>query len=173
MSFEKFIISFGNLLKQARKKRSLTLYELAYKSDIVADHIQKIESAKHGSIQLETYAKLLTGLNLSLSFHDISTKKLISLSNEEETFIHNLFFGISKDTDLQFLNQKPTLLLLHIATEVQKNRKLLGLTQKELAKKSQLSNTTIVRIEEGKHDFRLETLYKLSQVLYPEKKLFV
>lgn len=172
MTFENFIISFGQILKQAREKRNLTLYELAHKSDIVADHIQKIESAKHGSIQLETYAKLLTGLNLSLSFHDISDKRLNLLSDEEESFIHKLFFEISKDDDLQFLNQKPTLLLLHVATEVQKNRKLLGLTQKQLAKKSQLSNTTIVRIEEGKHDFRLKTLYKISQVLCTEKKLF-
>ena len=169
MTFENFIISFGKLLKQARQKQNLTLYDLAHKSDIVADHIQKIESAKHGSIQLETYAKLLTGLNLSLSFYDMSDKRLILLSDEEKSFIHNLFLGISKDTDLQFLNQKPTLLLLHIATEVQKNRKLLGLTQKQLSKKSQLSNTTIVRMEEGKHDFRLKTLYKLSQVLYVEK----
>ena len=111
MTFENFIISFGNLLKQAREKQNLTLYDLAHKSDIVADHIQKIESAKHGSIQLETYAKLLTGLNLSLAFHDMSTERPILLSDEEESFIHNLLFGISKDIDLQFLNQKPTLLL--------------------------------------------------------------
>jgi transcriptional regulator with XRE-family HTH domain len=172
MTFEVFIANFGNLLKQAREKRNLTLYELAYKSDIVADHIQKIESIKHGSIQVKTYAKLLSGLKVSLSFYDMSTKRLILLTDEEEEFIHNLFFGISEDVDLQFLNQKPTLLLLRIATEVHKHRKLLGLTQKELAKKAQLSNATIVRIEEGKHDFRLKTLYKLSQVLYLERKAF-
>ena len=157
---------FGLLIRESRLAQHLTLDQLAQESELINDHIQKIESAKHGGILILTYARLMASLRVGLSFTKNNTnKKLISLSSNQEDFINNLFLDIPKDKDLQFLNQKPVLLLSNLGERVRKKRKEKGLTQKELAQEAGVSNTTIFRIENGKYDFRLTTLHKVNQAL--------
>jgi len=167
MTFNNFMIEFGFLIKSARQQRSLTLYQYAFKANIVADHIQKIESSKHGGIQILTYAKLLSGLDCSLSFMHNNEKedKLIILSNENDEFINSLFFGLSSDEDFQFLNLKPSSLLMELGNKVRIKRNNIGWTQKELSEKAKISNTTVCRIESGKYNYSLLVLYKLSKAL--------
>lgn len=52
-----------------------------------------------------------------------------------------------------------------IAEAVIKNRHLIGLTQKELAYKSKLSETSIKQIESGKGNPLLSTLIKIAKAL--------
>lgn len=171
MTFENFMHNLGLLIKESRKARNLTLYQLAYESDIVADHIQKIESSKHGGIQVITYAKLLSGLDIGLSFrkNDKKNDRLIPVTTPQQNFINTLFFNLTIDPDLQFLNYNPVLLLLKIGELVRKKRMQRGLTQKQLAEKAHISNTTVSRVECGKYNFSLLTLYKLSQALHIDK----
>jgi len=44
-------------------------------------------------------------------------------------------------------------------------RKHLGLTQKELAKKANMAQSALARIESGKHEAREETLQKLAKAM--------
>lgn len=171
MEFNNFILELGRLLKSVREKQALTLYKLAYNSGIVADHIQKIESAKHGGIQILTYAKLLVGLNMGLSFKPIDDKKTnIILSPEMQDTLSTLFLDLTEDPNLQFLNFNIEHLLQQIGREIKKRRKVLGLSQKSLAQKAQVSNTTVSSIENGKHDFRLRSLYKITHELKKVKE---
>ena len=162
MTFEESMKELGQLLKQTRKTKNLTLYQLAHKSGIVADHIQKIENAKHGGVEILTYAQLLFSLKVSLSFsNDDGTS--IALSKKQKEFINWLFFNLPKDNDLQFLNYKPTIFLDCLGKEIYKKRKKVSLTQKELSQKTGLSNTTISHIESGKYNFNLHSLYKIAK----------
>ncbi|UPT76683.1 helix-turn-helix transcriptional regulator [Sulfurovum sp. XGS-02] len=173
MKFENFNSELGRLLKSAREQQALTLYELAYNSDIVADHIQKIESAKHGGIQIITYAKLLVGLNMGLSFKPMDDKKTkIFPSTEMQNTLSTLFLDLTKDPNLQFLNFNIEHLLKQIGKEIKKRRKAFGLSEKALAKKAQVSNTTISRVESGKYNFQLRTLYKVTHELKKQNKGF-
>jgi len=168
MTFNNFVIEFGLLIKSSRKMKNLTLYQYAFNTDIVADHIQKIESSKHGGIQILTYAKLLSGLECSLSFSQNNKKcdKLIVLSNGNEKFINNLFFGFASHPDFQFLNFKPSNLLVQLGKQISNKRNSVGWTQKELAEKAGISNTTVSRIESGKYNYSLLVLHKLSKALH-------
>ena len=58
MNMEDFSINFGLLVKEIRNLKGMSLQALSLSSGIVSDQIQKIESAKHGGVQLETFAKL-------------------------------------------------------------------------------------------------------------------
>ena len=167
MTFDIFMIEFGFLIKSSRKMKNLTLYQYAFKADIVANHIQKIESSKHGGIQILTYAKLLLGLDCSLSFVQKNKKgdNLIILSNENNEFLNNLFFGLSSDEDFQFLNLNPSSLLMELGNKVRIKRNNIGWTQKELSEKAKVSNTTVYRVESGKYNYSLLVLYKLSKAL--------
>jgi transcriptional regulator with XRE-family HTH domain len=165
MTFENFMQELGLLIRQFRNSKNLTLYQLSHKTDIVADHIQKIESAKHGGIQILTYAKLLSGLEVGLSFRNNKNEQLEILTKEQEVFLNKLFFNLPKDCDLQFLNYKPSLLLEHLAKQIYHKRKKVGLTQKQLSQKAMVSNTTISHIESGKYNFSLLSLYKITKAL--------
>lgn len=168
MTFNNFMMKFGLLVKSSRKMKNLTLYQYAFNADIVADHIQKIESSKHGGIHILTYAKLLSGLDCSLSFsqNDKKSDKLIVLSDENDKFINNLFFGLASHPDFQFLNLKPTSLLVQLGKQISTKRNNIGWTQKELAEKAGISNTTVSRIESGKYNYSLLVLHKISKALY-------
>lgn len=52
-----------------------------------------------------------------------------------------------------------------IAEAVIKNRHRIGLTQKELAYKSKLNETSIKQVESGKADPSVYTLYKITKAL--------
>ncbi|QOY52483.1 helix-turn-helix domain-containing protein [Candidatus Sulfurimonas baltica] len=167
MSFEEFTYEFGTLIKQSRNTRGMSLQALALETGIVYDQIQKIESAKHGGVLINTYVKLLSGLKVSLSFtkNDSIRTKLIPVSNEVLIFIDEIFLGLSSDSSLQFLNMNYPLFMKHIGELLMQKRKGLNLTQKQLAKKANISNTTLVHIEGGEHSFRLATLHKIATVL--------
>ena len=162
MNFDDFMTTIGLLIKEVRIGKKYTLYELAFMTDIVADHIQKIESFKHGGIQLLTYAKILHGLECGLSFktkskHDTS----LAVSFEFENLLDCMFFGLTRDKEYQYLTYKPSLLLTEIAQQVRMKRNKLNLSQNKLAEISGMSNTTIYRIESGTHNISLHSLYKL------------
>lgn len=94
------------MIKESRKHRDMSLQSLALRANIVYDQLQKIESAKHGGVLIETYTKLLSGLNLSLCFSTLDNKKtkLIPVSNELLEFINSMFLDLSTNPDLEFLN---------------------------------------------------------------------
>ena len=167
MSFEDFIKTLGLLIKQAREARLMTLYVLSTETNIVADQIQKIESAKHGGIEIFTYLKLLAGLKITLTFtkNENINQKLIPIPDNILNFIHTLFLDLTRDYDNQFLNSNEKLLIKKIGQLLFQKRTNLKLSQKELAKKANISNTTIVRLEQGKYNFRLSTLYKITSAL--------
>jgi len=52
-----------------------------------------------------------------------------------------------------------------LVTSLREQRKKNGLTQKELAVKSQLPRATIVKVESGKRNATLETLTNMAQAL--------
>ena len=166
MNFDDFMTTIGLLIKEVRIGKKSTLYELAFKTGIVADHIQKIESFKHGGIQLLTYAKILHGLECGLSF---KTKNMqgesLKLSSEFENILDCIFFGLTKDKEYQYLTYKPSVLLNEIAQQVRMKRNKLNLSQNKLAEISGMSNTTIYRIESGTHNISLHSLYKLCNSL--------
>jgi transcriptional regulator with XRE-family HTH domain len=167
MHYKEFTREFGKLIKESRKYKCMSLQSLAIRTGIVYDQLQKIESAKHGGVLIETYTKLLSGLDVSLSFSIFDNKntKLIPVSNEVLEFMNSMFLGLSTDPDLEFLNKRHPLLLKHIGNLLLMKRKALNLTQKQLAKKANISNTTLVHIEGGEHNFRLSTLYKITIAL--------
>jgi transcriptional regulator with XRE-family HTH domain len=138
MNFEEFTHEFGAYSKQSRIHRGMSLQSLAIQASIVSDQIQKIESAKHGGVQLRTYAKLLSGLKVGLSFTKESTKKndkLIPISSGFIEFINEMFFGLPTYPDLQFLNMKPTLLIKQIGRLVSKKKERFELVAKGACKK--------------------------------------
>ncbi len=53
----------------------------------------------------------------------------------------------------------------HLVTSLREQRKKNGLTQKELADRSQLPRATIVKVESGKRNATLETLTNMAQAL--------
>jgi transcriptional regulator with XRE-family HTH domain len=167
MTYKEFTYKFGSLVKKSRISKRMSLQSLSIKTGIVSDQIQKIESAKHGGILIDTYVKLLSGLDVSLSFtkEGSLSSKLIPISNDILIFIDELFLGLSSHSDDQFLNMKHTLLIKTISELLTQKRKSLNLTQKQLAKKANISNTTLVHIEGGEHNFRLATLHKIAVVL--------
>lgn len=170
MSFEEFTYEFGILIKQSRNTRGMSLQALSLETGIVYDQIQKIESAKHGGVLINTYVKLLSGLKIGLSFikYSIEDKKydlLIPVSDEVHKFIDVLLLGIPSHKNNQFLNINHTLFVKHIGELLAQKRKALNLTQKQLAEKANISNTTLVHIEGGEHNFRLATLHKIAVVL--------
>jgi len=167
MSFEEFTYEFGTLIKQSRNTMKMSLQTLAIKTGIVYDQIQKIESAKHGGVLINTYLKLLAGLNVGLSFtkYGFTKTKLIPVPKEVLIFIDAMFLELSSDSSLQFLNMNQTLFIKQIGELVTQKRKGLNLTQKQLAKKANISNTTLVHIEGGEHNFRLATLHKIVVTL--------
>lgn len=54
---------------------------------------------------------------------------------------------------------------LIIAEEIKKQRKNKGLSQKELARKSRLSEDSVKQIENGKSDPPVFTIYKIAKAL--------
>jgi len=169
MTFDTFKIELGRLIREVRKAKGFHLDDLGFRSEIVYDNIQKIETSRYGGIQVLTYAKLLVGLDVGLSFDPLKKQKnQVELSPAIKNFLNTLFLKLPEDPDLQFLNYNSTQFLQKLGHEIVVLRKKLGLTQKELAKKAQMSNRTLSRIESGQHDFRLETLYRLSSVLYED-----
>lgn len=167
MDIEDFTINFGQMIKEIRIAKGMSLQALSIDSDIVSDQIQKIESAKHGGVQLETFAKLLSGLKVGLSFTIIGDKykKLVPVSNDLLKFIDKLFFGLPSNEHTQFLNLRQELLKKEIGKLVVNKRSQLDISQKELAERANISNTTVVRLESGEYNFRLSTLYKVGLVL--------
>lgn len=167
MSFEYFIQILGLLIKQSREARLMTLHALSIETDIVADQIQKIESSKHGGIEILTYIKLLKGLKITLTFtkNENVNQKLVPMPHNILIFIHTLFLDLTRDYDNQFLNNNEKLLIKKIGQLLFQKRTNLKLSQKELAKKANISNTTIVRLERGQYNFRLSTLYKITTAL--------
>lgn len=167
MSFEDFVKTLGLLIKQSREARLMTLHVLSKETDIVADQIQKIESAKHGGIEIFTYIKLLKGLKITLIFtkNENKNQKIIPIPDNTLNFIHTLFLDLTRDYDNQFLNRNANLLIKKIGQLLFQKRTNLKLSQKELAKKANISNRTIVRLEQGQYNFRLSTLYKITTAL--------
>lgn len=167
MNIEEFSINFGLMVKEIRITKGMSLQTLSMNSGIVSDQIQKIESAKHGGIQLETLAKLLSGLQVGLSFTIIGDKykKIVPVSNDLLIFIDKLFFGLPSHEHSQFLNLKQELLKKEIGKLIVNRRVQLAISQKELAHKANISNTTVVRLESGEHNFRLSTLHKVVLAL--------
>ncbi|HHB51897.1 MAG TPA: XRE family transcriptional regulator [Saprospiraceae bacterium] len=166
MTFNTFKTEFGLLIRTAREIKGYHLDDLGFESDIVYDNIQKIETATYGGFQILTYAKLLKGLDVGLSFEPRDKQKdNVYISPEMKNFLNTLFLKLPADPDFQFLNHNGAKLLQKLGDEVRILRNKTGLSQKELAKRVQMSNTTLSRIESGHYDFRLETLYHLSQFL--------
>ena len=62
--------------------------------------------------------------------------------------------------------------LVNLKTNVKKKRKHLGITQQELANRSKLSMTTILKIEQGRSiDMKLSVLSALGQGLNEKNPL--
>ena len=123
------------------------MYELAsfrlLKVELYLTKIQKIESAKHGGILVNTYTKILSGLNTSLSFtKNGSIKiKLIPVPDEFLVFNDEMFMGLSSNPDYQFLNMHYDLLIKSIGNLIVKKRNDLNLTQKQICPKKYISLT--------------------------------
>lgn len=58
--------------------------------------------------------------------------------------------------------------LLSLAENIKKLRKAQGMTQKELGEKIGSNHTAIVRMEKGKQDCRISTLFSVAKALNVE-----
>ena len=72
---------------------------------------------------------------------------------------------MASHSDFQFLNLKPSSLLLQLGKKISTKRNDMGWIQKEFAEKAGISNTTVSRIESGKYNYSLLVLHKLSKAL--------
>jgi len=64
---ENINISFGNRLRELRKKKKITQEKLAYLADLEYKYIQRLESKKPSSPTLNTLKKLTKAFNISIS----------------------------------------------------------------------------------------------------------
>jgi transcriptional regulator with XRE-family HTH domain len=55
--------------------------------------------------------------------------------------------------------------LVQLGKQISTKRNHIGWTQKELAEKAGISNTTVSRIESGKYNYSLLVLHKLTKAL--------
>jgi len=63
---ENINISFGNRLRELRKKKKITQEELAYLADLEYKYIQRLESKKPSSPTLNSLEKLAKAFNVSI-----------------------------------------------------------------------------------------------------------
>ncbi len=80
-----------------------------------------------------------------------------------DTF-EDLSHELHKDAEYraEFGRQKPYYDLIH---EIFNRRKIMGITQKELAEMAGMHQSTISRIESGEHDVQLSTIIQLAEAL--------
>jgi len=86
------------------------------------------------------------------------------MTNKRTSSLEDLARELNKDPNFRkaYRTQRPYYALI---SEVINCRKRLGLTQKELAKKADMHQSTVSRIESADHDIRLSTLIKLAEAL--------
>lgn len=167
MTYDNFIAEFRSLLQEYMRINNVSLGTLAAGAGMEIDQLRRIESGKQQMLEVSTYARILTSMELGLGFQKIDSKdktiKLPKCTDAMSKFIDEIFFGLTTAGDqYAFSNFRLELLYRYLGKKLEERRNRHDLTQENLARKASVSRFTISRIESG-NNCKLMTLYKVSQ----------
>ncbi|WP_233882552.1 helix-turn-helix domain-containing protein [Brevibacillus laterosporus] len=143
-------MDFGKYLKNIRESRSLSVRELAKRSDVSHSHISQIETGQRGIPKPDTIKKLADGLNIPFD-------ELMQYAGyiEQSTYTNQEEFDSlnSSSESLSKAGQRIKLL-----RETRKWSQLL------LSEKLGINNSVLSRIEAGKRDVEDYLLNKAADI---------
>jgi len=148
-------IQFGGYLKTLRKRKNLTVRELAEKTDVSHSYLTQIENGKRGVPSHEILTRLAKPLGVSVDELMIQAGYINLLSYSYQPVIHEL-----EGSPPSYEN---VCALFVLGVNIKRLREKMGKTAIELAKELDISLEYLEHIEVGKRELSTETIEKFAR----------